>query len=147
MECILTALADDIKLCGEDGVLEGRAAIQRDLHRLEKLPDRKFLKFKKAGKKRQVEKKASKAHRKLCLGLKHTMPLYNLGPGRLEGTLSGKDLGIMVNNPNVSQRHALAATKANCILGCISKSVASRPGKVAIPCELKRLHLEYCVQF
>lgn len=75
------------------------------------------------------------------------MPLYNLGTGRLEGSLSGKDLGVTVNNLNMSQQYALAATKANCILVCISKTVASRLGKVAIPCEPKRLHLEYCVQF
>lgn len=36
MEYILTTLAGDLKLWGEDGVLEGRAAIQRDLNGLEK---------------------------------------------------------------------------------------------------------------
>ena len=50
---------------------------------------------------------------------------------------------------NISQQCVLAAQKANCILGCIKRSVTSRAKEMILPLcfALVGPHLEYCIQF
>jgi len=113
---------------------EGCAAILHDLDWLENWAERNLMRF------------STGKSRVLHLGRNNPMCQYRLGVGLLESSSAERDLSVLVDDRlTMIQQCALAAKKANGILGSIKRSVASRSRGVLLPLytALVRPHLEY----
>ena len=87
--------------------------------------------------------------RVLRLGRGGPRYLDKLGEEALESSRVEKDLGVLVDEKlDMSQQCVLAAQKANCVLGCITKRVSSREREGIVPlCSaLVRPHVKHRVQ-
>ena len=136
---VLSNFADDMNQWGDIDSLEGWDAIldRFDIDRLEQWTQVNFMRFNKS--------KCKVLH--LGQGKPHYQ--YRLGEERIECNSAEKYLGGTVGGKlDMSQQSALAAQKANCVLGYIKESMASKAREVILPfySALVRPHLQCCIQ-
>uniref|UniRef100_A0A7M4E807 Reverse transcriptase domain-containing protein n=1 Tax=Crocodylus porosus TaxID=8502 RepID=A0A7M4E807_CROPO len=134
----LFKFADDTKLWGDVGTLEGRNRIQSDLDRLQWWVDENRMGFN--------TDKCKVMH----LGRKNQQHTYRLGNSFFGSGEAEKDLGVIIDaKMNMGRQCGDAVRKANHTLSCIHRCISSRSKEMTLPLytALVRPQLEYCIQF
>jgi len=114
--------------------MEQQDAIQIHLNRFERWAQVNLMRF-------NTEK-----CKDLHLGWRNPRHIYRLEAAALESSPEENDPGVLVvEKLNMRHQHALAAWKANGILGSVRGGLASRDREVTVPLysALMRPHLEY----
>ncbi|KAJ7397461.1 rna-directed dna polymerase from mobile element jockey-like [Pitangus sulphuratus] len=136
-KCTLIKSADGAKLCGVASTLDGKDAIQRDLDRLERWACVKLIKFNQA------------VCKVLHLGQGNPRHQSSLGDERIKSSPAEKDLGLLLDERlDMTQQCAFETQKANCVLGRIKSTMASRlrEGIVPLYSAPLRHYLKCCMQ-
>ena len=133
IEGALIKFADERKLGGIANTLEDRLNIQKDLIRLEHWALSNKMQF--SGRKSKV----------LHLSRRNKMHRYRISSTWHDSSICERDLGVLVDHClRMSQQ--CASKKANTVIGCLNRRIASRSREVIVSLytALVRLHLEYC---
>jgi len=130
----LSKFANVTKLCSTADMLEERDGIQRDLDRLERWARANLMKFNKV--------KCKILH----MGQGIPKHIYRLYGEWIESSPEQKDFGVLIDE-KIYMTGQCVLTAIH-ILGCTTRSVASRLNEAILPLysALVRLHLESCVQ-
>uniref|UniRef100_A0A7M4EL44 Reverse transcriptase domain-containing protein n=1 Tax=Crocodylus porosus TaxID=8502 RepID=A0A7M4EL44_CROPO len=134
----LFKFADDTKMWGDVGTLEGSIRLQSDLDRLQGRADENRMGFN--------TDKCKVMH----LGRYNRHHTYRLGNSALVNTEAEKDPGVIIDSKmNMGRQCGDAVRKANRTLSCIHRCISSRSKEVILPlyAALVRPQLEYCVYF
>ncbi|PKU49660.1 rna-directed dna polymerase from mobile element jockey-like [Limosa lapponica baueri] len=123
IKCTFSKFVDNTNLSGAVDMPQGQGAIWKDLEKLKKWAHVNILRFNKA------------KYKVLHLSQSNSQYQYRLGDEGIERSPVEKDLGVLVDEKldMECQQCALAAQKANRILSCTRRNVASRLREVILP--------------